>query len=312
MARLEDGSAAAASRRARKPAFCRGHRRIRPSGDGIGEQGMPDVSWNSSVWDGHYDWAGGGEEWSATWGGSEAQWFGALLPRLHRALPARAIIEIAPGFGRWTRFLLPACKNFVGIDLSAQCIEACRSRFRGARHAEFVQNDGLSLAEAPDGRFDLVFSFDSLVHAEIEVLQAYVPQIVRKLRGRGVAFIHHSNLAALADGTPNPHRRAGSVSAEVVAKLVRGCGGAVLIQEIVNWGGADLHDCFSLFGLATAYEAARPALVQNPRFMEEASIVGAAQSPWSAIPLSGPPPAPGDASRRTRMLDRLRQALSWT
>jgi hypothetical protein len=27
------------------------------------------------------------------WGGSEPQWFGSLYPRLHRFLPARAILE---------------------------------------------------------------------------------------------------------------------------------------------------------------------------------------------------------------------------
>jgi Methyltransferase domain len=287
------------------------------SGDCERRQTMPDVSWNSSLWDGDYDWAGGGEEWSATWGGSEAQWFGALHPRLHRALPARAIIEIAPGFGRWTRFLLPVCRRFVGIDLSAQCVAACRDRFRRARHARFVQNDGLSMADAPDARFDLVFSFDSLVHAELEVLEAYVPQILCKLRGRGLAFIHHSNLAALADGTPNPHRRAASVSAEKMSRLVREAGGGVLIQEIVNWGGTDTHDCFTLFGRAAAYPNARPVLIENPRFMEEANMVAAVQSPWSGIPISGPAHMSQQGTTalvhpRRGVLDRLRQALSRT
>lgn len=49
-----------------------------------------------------YDWKDSGEEWSAPWGNSAAQWFGTILPRTSQCLPAGTILEIAPGFGRWT------------------------------------------------------------------------------------------------------------------------------------------------------------------------------------------------------------------
>ena len=43
---------------------------------------MPDLNSNKECWGGLYHWANGGEEWSASWGGSEAQWFGSIYPRL--------------------------------------------------------------------------------------------------------------------------------------------------------------------------------------------------------------------------------------
>jgi hypothetical protein len=46
----------------------------------------------------------------------------------------------------------------------------------------------------PDDSIDFVFSFDSLVHAEADVMQAYLNQLVRKLKLNGVGFIHHSNI----------------------------------------------------------------------------------------------------------------------
>ena len=46
---------------------------------------MPDLQWNIAAWDGSYDWSTGGEEWSQVWGGSEAQWFGSLYPRLEES-----------------------------------------------------------------------------------------------------------------------------------------------------------------------------------------------------------------------------------
>jgi UDP-N-acetylglucosamine 2-epimerase (non-hydrolysing) len=46
----------------------------------------------------------------------------------------------------------------------------------------------------PDRSVDFVFSFDSLVHAEAEVIRQYLLQISKKLRDRGGGFIHHSTL----------------------------------------------------------------------------------------------------------------------
>jgi hypothetical protein len=45
---------------------------------------MPSASWNLKTWDAEYDWPQAGDEWSEAWGGSEAHWYGALLPRIHR------------------------------------------------------------------------------------------------------------------------------------------------------------------------------------------------------------------------------------
>ena len=250
---------------------------------------MPDVEWNSSIFAGAFDWKKtGGEEWSEPWGGSEPQWFGSLYPRLHRFIPAPAVLEIAPGFGRWTKFLLPACQSYLGIDLSGECVAACRERFAGAEHARFAQNDGLSLAEARDGHFDFVFSFDALVHVEIEVMEHYILQILRKLTPTGVAFLHHSNFAALPAGTAKRGERGVSVSAELVAAIVRRGGGKVLIQERINWGApyTELLDCMTLLARPD-HPAAAPAIdLRNGRFMPEAEIIRDVQAMYCTVPRS--------------------------
>ena len=207
---------------------------------------MPDLKWNETTWDGSYDWASRGEEWSGGWGNSEAQWFGSLYPRLHRLLPAGTILEIAPGFGRWTKFLIPHADRFVGVDLSSECVEACRARFTVAKNATFLQNDGVSLEIVPDN-LDFVFSFDSLVHGEMDVLDGYIRQIIDKLSPNGIAFLHHSNFAAMPAGVENLHFRAHGVSGAAVANVVAQHGGRVLLQELVNWGSEQLIDCFTIF-----------------------------------------------------------------
>jgi SAM-dependent methyltransferase len=248
---------------------------------------MPDLSWNAGFWGGEYDWPQAGEEWSAAWGGSEAQWFGALYPRLHRLLPARRILEIAPGHGRWTRFLLPLCQEFVGVDLAADCVDACRRRFADVPSAEFSVNDGLSL-EGVEGPLDLVFSFDSLVHAELDVFERYVPQILERLAPGGAAFLHHSNVAALGDNPDNKHWRGATVSGVRVAALIEANGGEVLVQEAIDWVRTGPTDCLTTFARRGAFNSETiGARLENVRFMQEASLIAASQSRYSRIARAG-------------------------
>jgi SAM-dependent methyltransferase len=207
----------------------------------------------------------------------------SLLPRLHRFLPAARILEIAPGFGRWTKFLLPICQEYLGVDISRECVEQCRSIFSGARHAQFAVNDGLSLEAAANDAFDFVFSFDALVHVEMDVIDAYVMQIVRKLTQTGVAFIHHSNLKALGGSIGTPHMRAESVSAKEVADQIATHGGKVLVQELINWGGDRLHDCLTLFCRDDSPLSSETNYVENAHFMEEANLIRNYQSHYSRV-----------------------------
>jgi SAM-dependent methyltransferase len=258
-----------------------------------------DRDWNRALWNDAFAWSDAGEEWSAGWGGSAPQWFGTILPRLREFLPTGAVLEIAPGFGRWTRFLLAMSRWYVGVDLSERCIDHCRGRFGNA--GTFIVNDGLSLEGVPDGSFDLVFSFDSLVHADAAVMRRYVRQIVRKLRPNGVAFLHHSNLGMFdgypAQSAPGPladHCRAPDVSAETVRAWVREYGGEILRQEMVDWAGLRYLDCFTLFGRQGDFDSP-PQVVLNSSFADEVAHARTVLAPWS-FRRTAPAPARADAS----------------
>jgi SAM-dependent methyltransferase len=206
---------------------------------------MPSLNENKERWEDSYAWADAGEEWSRAWGGSEAQWFGSILPRLHAFVPVGTVLEIAPGFGRWTRFLRPLCDRMVLVDLSERCIDACRARFGEDGSVEYHVNDGRSLEMVADASIDLAFSFDSLVHVDADVIESYLSQLRQKLTADGVVFLHHSNFAALDEGTENRHWRSESVSGEV-------------------------SDCLTVLA-HTGSRWERPTrIVDNPNFMAEA------------------------------------------
>jgi SAM-dependent methyltransferase len=253
---------------------------------------MPSLEENLHRWDREFEWKEGGDEWSSHWGTARAQWHWAILPRIFEFLPASNILEIAPGHGRWTQFLLSHCSGFQGFDLSPTCIEACRKRFSACGFADFQVGDGKSLDAAKSGTVDFVFSFDSLVHAEIDVISCYLQELKRVLTVDGVAFIHHSNLGdyrgnvRLSRMIPRGkrwfakagiiekwyHWRAPSVSAEVVRNQAEAAGLTCLSQELVNWETRRLIDCFTVV-TQRGSKFDRPYVrITNYQLMREAAV----------------------------------------
>jgi SAM-dependent methyltransferase len=240
---------------------------------------MPTLQWNMSAWK-KRDWRDQGENWSRGWGNSAIQWHVGILPRIRAFLPARAILEIAPGYGRWTQFLIPyAQRIFRGVDLAENCAQHCRERFSKAhRNIAFYSNDGISLKAAEaGGGYDFIFSYDSLVHASPEVFESYVPQIMQLLNKNGAAFIHHSNLkAALAAQVVTPdeylHERDRDVSAESVAGIVMKNNGKMLFQETFPCGEARDIDALSIFTRADSeWKPSTPLSIRNDDAPLEAS-----------------------------------------
>jgi SAM-dependent methyltransferase len=253
---------------------------------------------NLSVWDKSYVWTQAGEEWSATWGSAEAQWFGCLYPRIHNFVPAPTILEIAPGHGRWTKYLKDLASQLLIVDIAPNCIEACRERFLGSSHISGFVNDGMHLDMVPDGSVDFAFSVDSLVHAESDVLESYVAEMSRKLAPEGVGFFHHSNLGEYAQQLDSgkmtgSHGRAPSMTAEKFAMYCAQFNLACIGQEIVNWGSEELTDCFSVF-TRKGSRWDRPNLIhRNGGFMAEAAVLR------SLSPLYCDAAWPEEAARRT-------------
>lgn len=226
---------------------------------------MASIEQNKTWWN-ESEWSEAGNEWSSGYGTPEMQWYASILPRIYRYLPAATILEIAPGFGRWTQFLKSACRELVLVDLSQKCIDACKERFREEKHIQFHVNDGRSLAMVADNSIDFAFSFDSLVHVEKDVIGAYLEQLARKLTPNGVFFIHHSNIGEFAkyfellDSLPRgrgllsrlklvesgDHKRARSMTADIFASLATSAGLKVVTQELVNWRTRRAIDCMSV------------------------------------------------------------------
>jgi SAM-dependent methyltransferase len=234
-----------------------------------------------------YEWIAAGEEWSEPWGGSGAQWFGSILPRIQACLPANAILEIASGFGRWSYYLKEHCRQLHLVDPAADCIDACRRRFAAERQVSCHVNDGRSLEMIPSSSIDFVFSFDSLVHVRRETVETYVAQLADKLTTEGRGFVHHSNLGDYASSLArrarklvsrgnivgSDHQRDPEMTAEVFRGICERHGLKCVCQELVNWRGRRLIDCFSTIARKDSKWPTAPAPFRNPNFMLEARLI---------------------------------------
>jgi ubiquinone/menaquinone biosynthesis C-methylase UbiE len=240
---------------------------------------MPSIEWNKQLWGKKYAWPAHGDEWSYSFGSASAHWFAFILPRLHRYLPDIAaaesrIVEIAPGHGRWTQFLLNHCKTLAAYDVSEECISYCASRFRNRVNdgtAEFCLTDGLNIAEK-DENVDLVYSFDSLVHVERDVMRSYLIHISRCLRPGRFAFLQHSNLGSY----PHLHNysdagsfngRGVTVSSATVQADAKEQGLTTLIQERLNHEtqrmNNELVDCISVIQKPAHQQGAMDTVILN-------------------------------------------------
>src|SRR5258707_10867408 len=151
---------------------------------------MPTLLENQRHWE-NYDWSLKGEEWSQPWGNAENMWWGTILPRIRSFIPAATVLELAPGCGRITQYLKDYADTLLLVDLAKNCIDTCKERFASQKHIQYFVNDGTSLDMLEDESIDFVFSFASLIHAEMDVLEAYLKQLAKKLKPDGVGFLHH-------------------------------------------------------------------------------------------------------------------------
>lgn len=240
---------------------------------------MPSIEDNRICWGNQYDWKDWGDEWSQAWGGTEYLWYGTILPRILSFVPAGNILEIAPGYGRCTQFLVNLCDHLDVVDLNINCIESCKKRFSDKYHINFHINDGKSLHMIDKNSIDFIFSWDSLVHCEADVLDSYLAESARILKPGGKGFIHHSNFGQYYDvstqtiSCKNIHGRGETMTAQLFREFCRKYDLCCPRQEIINWGGDILNDCFSVFVKNTVDTRCETKCIENAEFNKECTRI---------------------------------------
>lgn len=161
---------------------------------------------NQRRWDIDYAWPEHGDEWNrqaAACGIAYPAWKESLVAHLiaPHVNAHSQVLEIAPGHGRWTEYLLSRARRVTVVDLSPNCIAYCRERFATAANIDYFVTDGTSLPPNATDTIDFLWSFDAFVHMDRGVTASYLKEIARVLKPGGVAIVHHSNVADLESHT---------------------------------------------------------------------------------------------------------------
>lgn len=147
------------------------------------------------------------------------------------------ILELAPGAGRFTAELLRYASTMCVVDLNVASLDVCRERFSFVpTPISYALTDGRSFENVPEGsEWDVVASFDSMVHMHPEVIQRYVAAIPTVLAPTGFAWLDHSGKGRREGG----HRTA--MTAELMVAFAEVAGLSVVSQIYRNsW------DCVSV------------------------------------------------------------------
>jgi ubiquinone/menaquinone biosynthesis C-methylase UbiE len=136
-----------------------------------------------------WNWSKYGEEWS----NSEVWKMSLIQDVLNRYIPeGGTVLEIGPGGGRWTEYLLPRASRLILVDVTRECIELCKDRFNNFENIDYYVNDGTDLSFLPDSSIDAIWSWDVFVHIRSVEINKYIEQFNRILKNKGTAVIHHS------------------------------------------------------------------------------------------------------------------------
>lgn len=175
-------------------------------------------------------------------------WIKIIWPILSRhKIDFSDTIDFACGFGRNAKMLAATgAAKVTLVDVNPDNIAYCREHVVPLGNFDVVQNNGHDLADLQSGRFTHLYSFDAVVHFDLEIVLAYVSEFARVIKPGGTAFIHHSNYTGNPGGNfrENPGMR-NFMSALIFKHASIRSGFDVLEQELLSWAGPD-SDCVTV------------------------------------------------------------------
>jgi SAM-dependent methyltransferase len=103
------------------------------------------------------------------------------------------VLEIGPGGGRWTRYLLQA-KEIILVDLNAEFFPYLKNRAgKLTSKMRFKQTAGYELGGIDLDSVDFIFTFGTFVHIDPDGIDSYLGEMKRVLKPGGIAVVQYAD-----------------------------------------------------------------------------------------------------------------------
>jgi SAM-dependent methyltransferase len=141
--------------------------------------------------------------------------------------PDHHAVEIGPGGGRWTRYMLLFARLYA-VDYHQELLDELARSYR-VPHLVPVRNNGADFPGIPPQSIDFLFSFGVFVHLDTDIIDAYLGAMRAILRPGATAVIQYSDKtkqrardnASFSENTP-----------DVMRAMVLGRGYAIIDENL--------------------------------------------------------------------------------
>jgi SAM-dependent methyltransferase len=121
-------------------------------------------------------------------------------------------LEIGPGGGRWTRYLLGFRRLYV-VDYYQELLDEVRSNFQ-RDNTVFIRNNGTDFPGVDPASIDFLFSFGTFVHLDLHLIEAYLANMRSILKPHANVVIQYADQTKImarinrdfSDNTPDRMR----------------------------------------------------------------------------------------------------------
>jgi len=103
----------------------------------------------------------------------------------------KLVLEIGPGGGRWTKYLLN-CKKLYCLDLNPKSLDYVKNRFSSRNNVIYILNKGNDFSNIPKSSIDFVFSYGTFVHFDIGIIVDYLSNMIDILSNDSDVVIQYS------------------------------------------------------------------------------------------------------------------------